>query len=168
MQSFTLHPYIQEESNLDSSITVECAVESSLIRLNFHIPQGIEFEDGEDLSQRRDELWRSTCFECFIAYEDRSYDEWNFDLHGHWQNYRFETYRYPHPPQEGPFSGQEVEYLLKGRQLYLELPIEKKVEAINPCVVIEGKQFFAHRHGSEKADFHDLKTFINLKSIENR
>nr|WP_294168347.1 DOMON-like domain-containing protein [uncultured Sphingomonas sp.] len=44
--------------------------------------------------QRRDQLWRTTCFEAFIRPQgDASYYELNLAPAGHWAAYRFDDYR---------------------------------------------------------------------------
>jgi hypothetical protein len=44
--------------------------------------------------ERRDDLWRTTCLECFLAIpEDSAYWELNLSPAGHWNAYRLEAYR---------------------------------------------------------------------------
>lgn len=44
--------------------------------------------------QRRDELWKTTCFEAFLRAEGASaYSEWNFAPSGDWAAYDFAAYR---------------------------------------------------------------------------
>jgi hypothetical protein len=42
---------------------------------------------------RADDLWRSTCFELFMAGEGTAYREYNFSLSGQWAAYAFDDYR---------------------------------------------------------------------------
>ena len=43
---------------------------------------------------RKDELWRTTCFEAFLLADDEgSYSEWNFSPSGDWAAYDFASYR---------------------------------------------------------------------------
>ena len=43
---------------------------------------------------RRDELWRTTCFEAFLARDgEPAYREWNFAPSGDWASYEFDDYR---------------------------------------------------------------------------
>ena len=42
---------------------------------------------------RRDELWRTTCFEAFLRGEEDAYREWNFAPSGDWAAYDFAAYR---------------------------------------------------------------------------
>ena len=47
-----------------------------------------------DEPSRKDELWRSTCFESFLRAEGEDrYREWNFAPSGDWAAYDFSTYR---------------------------------------------------------------------------
>lgn len=44
--------------------------------------------------ERRDELWKHTCFEAFVGLaDDRSYIEYNFSPSRNWASYRFDGYR---------------------------------------------------------------------------
>ena len=44
--------------------------------------------------ERRDELWKQTCFEAFLTSDDFSgYLEFNFAPNGDWAAYQFESYR---------------------------------------------------------------------------
>jgi hypothetical protein len=42
---------------------------------------------------RKDELWRTTCFEAFLRGEGDAYREWNFAPSGDWAAYDFASYR---------------------------------------------------------------------------
>src|SRR5436190_6661783 len=44
-------------------------------------------------SQRADDLWRTTCFELFVAGEGAGYREYNFSPSGAWAAYEFADYR---------------------------------------------------------------------------
>jgi len=43
--------------------------------------------------QRTDELWRTTCFELFVAGQGTGYREFNFSPSGQWAVYEFDDYR---------------------------------------------------------------------------
>ncbi|WP_294121019.1 DOMON-like domain-containing protein [Sphingomonas sp.] len=43
--------------------------------------------------ERADNLWRTTCFELFVAGEGTSYREFNFSPSGQWAAYQFDDYR---------------------------------------------------------------------------
>ena len=42
---------------------------------------------------RKDELWRTTCFEAFLRADGDAYREWNFAPSGDWAAYDFASYR---------------------------------------------------------------------------
>ena len=42
---------------------------------------------------RADDLWRTTCFELFVAGEGTAYREYNFSPSGQWAAYDFDDYR---------------------------------------------------------------------------
>jgi hypothetical protein len=44
-------------------------------------------------AERTDELWRTTCFEAFVAAPSEMYREWNFAPSGQWAAYDFTGYR---------------------------------------------------------------------------
>ena len=50
--------------------------------------------------ERLDELWKSTCLECFLGGSSPSYQEWNFAPNGNWAAYDFDEYRKDMQPAE--------------------------------------------------------------------
>lgn len=50
---------------------------------------------GNSARKRKDELWQTTCFECFFGLEgDSGYWECNLSPSGDWNLYRFSAYRH--------------------------------------------------------------------------
>ena len=49
--------------------------------------------DPEGAPERTSELWKTTCFECFIEKPDGGYFEFNFAPSGNWAAYEFDAYR---------------------------------------------------------------------------
>jgi hypothetical protein len=45
------------------------------------------------IAERTDELWKTTCFELFVAGDSPSYREFNFSPSGAWAAYDFDAYR---------------------------------------------------------------------------
>jgi len=67
-------------------ITVDCLLQGELLRLR--LPEVAR------APQRRDELWRHTCFELFARRgAAEAYMEFNFSPSGDWAMYRFDGYR---------------------------------------------------------------------------
>ena len=155
-------------------VSYELNIERKILSLKFLIPKD-HFpnlsEKRNRLKNRKDELWRKTCFECFILYSNEEYDEWNFDLAGNWQHYRFKSYRNPQPPQVTKIDAQAIGFrITQEQELILQLPVEREIMAINPCVILEKKgqfEFYAYAHPEDKADFHHSKFYINWKEFDN-
>jgi hypothetical protein len=52
------------------------------------------------LPRRREELWKTTCFELFVADEDGGYREFNLSPSSEWAAYKFDDYRTGMRPAE--------------------------------------------------------------------
>lgn len=113
------------------------------------------------------ELWRTTCFELFIADAGGSYREFNFAPSGQWAAYRFSDYRNSlgdytpvTPPEITMDDGASVltvtaflsgEEFANSHHASLTAVVEEK----------HGKMsFWAHRHPGLKPDFHERTCFV--------
>jgi len=79
---------------------------------------------------RADNLWRTTCFELFVAGECTSYREFNFSPSGQWAAYQFVDYR----------SGMGEAYARIATEVYqenniLQFAAEIRTEFPNPAMV---------------------------------
>ncbi|MCP9817976.1 DOMON-like domain-containing protein [Synechococcus sp. Cruz-9H2] len=116
--------------------------------------------------ERRDDLWRSTCFELFIAAAGEPvYREVNLSPTGHWNVYRFSSYRQgmENEPclQALPFEFKSVPGSI---ELALAWPLPDDLRAakacleVGVCAVIEQRQgqlsYWALTHPGDEADFH--------------
>lgn len=109
-------------------------------------------------SQRSYELWRSTCFELFVAKENGTeYLEYNFAPDGRWDAYHFTSYRAPSSPERLPMK----EPIIRSQPGILEVELERPWQTYplraNATAVIEdrtGVHYFAYCHNREKPDFH--------------
>lgn len=132
--------------------------------------------DGCFSGRRRDELWKSTCFECFlgpIGQED--YVEWNFSIDGDWAAYSFKSYRgemkaatvqpplFHLPQSEWRKSGRlflEVEAVVPAELRSISLA---RLQAGLTAVIVESGQekpfYWAIEHWREKPDFHARESF---------
>jgi hypothetical protein len=123
-------------------------------------------------ASRRDELWRTTCFEAFVAaFEDGSYLEFNFAPSTGWAAYRFSAYRgaredLPLPPPHFDVSRQpdrlEMTVALDISGLE-ELPPEA-LWRLNLTAIVEEldgrKSYWALAHPSGQPDFHHPDCFV--------
>ncbi|MCT0219969.1 DOMON-like domain-containing protein [Synechococcus sp. CS-1329] len=116
--------------------------------------------------ERRDDLWRSTCFELFLASEGQPfYWEVNLSAAGHWNVYRFSGYRQGMAIEP---SLQALPFELKsasgGLELALNWPLPEEIRSTSSalvagvCAVIEQRQgllsHWAVTHPGSVADFH--------------
>jgi hypothetical protein len=107
---------------------------------------------------RADNLWRTTCFELFVAGEGSSYREYNFSPSGQWAAYAFDSYR--EGTREAPVE-IETEYYQQKNELQFSAKI--KDEFANPAnvgltAVIEESdgviRYWSTAFAPGKPDFH--------------
>lgn len=118
-----------------------------------------------DLS-RRDELWRTTCFEAFWGEPGRaSYWELNISAtKPEWNLYFFDDYRSPSPPRQSQDAQLErLEVTRDTLEAHLSwtraLP---RVEA-SLCVIVNtvsGPLYYSTAHAGAKPDFHLRQSFV--------
>ena len=120
--------------------------------------------------ERRDELWRTTCLEFFLAAPGKeAYWEFNLSPEGHWNVYRFDGYRQGMAPEAGydtlPFQVRRDPHSL---QLSLHCPLPPGIGPDQPievgiCAVLELEgslpTFWALTHPGTKPDFHRRDSF---------
>ena len=125
----------------------------------FRIPQS-------DEPGRRDELWKSTCFEAFVQAEGaKAYREYNFAPSGDWAAYDFAARR------EGMAEAElanppyiRIEDNLTWWSLGATFALEAGHRwALGLSAVIEEqdgtKSYWALAHGGDRPDFHDAACF---------
>jgi hypothetical protein len=95
--SFSLQPFQGEEPGGDlkiegtigrraDALSIGCALLGNLSELVLPAPA--------ESPERKDRLWEGTCLEFFLGIQDaRSYWEFNLSPAGHWNVYRFASYR---------------------------------------------------------------------------
>ncbi len=115
-------------------------------------------------------LYEHTCFEIFLAKVDGSYVEWNFSPSSAWSQYSFQSYR----ERQGQADiSQPPKFDI--RKVGDELIILGKLNPVGfslvgVSAVIEDENglltYWAVKHGKDKPDFHDAKSFLKLSSIK--
>lgn len=119
---------------------------------------------------RRDELWKTTCLELFVALQGEPlYWEFNFSPRGDWNAYRFDAYRKPGgelPPLDPP----TIQCRKTTTSFHLEA--ECRMEALPPGRAVEiglgaviesrtgGLSYWALLHPGPKPDFHRREGFV--------
>lgn len=134
------------------------------------------------LNQRRNEIWKATCFEAFLKSPKSSeYLELNFNPDGDWNCYHFQDCRLPQPPQEVPhvvsvFYSFEKDSSTFRYDIRLDSNFTKTFSQLSTLDVgltsillmkDKSKNYFALRHTAEKPDFHKPDSFI-INKIVNR
>jgi len=116
---------------------------------------------------RSDGLWKTTCFELFVADADGcAYREYNFSPSQRWAAYRFDSYRegmrqleLAHEPLIRPEEGDQLFVLT----VTLDGGTLAGAGAAGLAAVIEErcgrKSFWALAHGRDVPDFHDPACF---------
>ena len=121
---------------------------------------------------RKDELWRTTCFELFIAVkESPQYWEFNMSPSGDWNVYVMDAYRQVNMRQETRI--QRLQFQVQKETHYLSLMAaidlnsfigsEKLIEAGITCVVqanTKRETYWALVHPQARADFHLRESFV--------
>jgi hypothetical protein len=123
--------------------------------------------------QRRDGLWRHSCFEAFIAAAGAAeYFEFNFSPRGEWAAYRFESYRAAMRPLVLAAVPRievrrDATELVLGASVRLEEPVAPAAFAplrVGLAAVLEDESgrlsYWALRHAPGKADFHHRDGFV--------
>ncbi|GAA4009552.1 DOMON-like domain-containing protein [Sphingomonas humi] len=115
---------------------------------------------------RRDNLWQSTCFECFLKEEGQdAYQEWNFAPSGDWAAYDFAAEREDMAPAEvtsPPYIRTEDNLTWWGLGATLSIPAEPRFTIALSAVIEEqsgARHFFALHHPSDQPDFHHPDCF---------
>lgn len=114
-----------------------------------------------------DELWRTTCFELFIADAGGSYREFNFSSSGQWAAYRFSGYRNLAGDYE-PII--EPEIITDSGASVLTVTVFLSAQEFagsshtSLTAVVEEKRkrmsYWADRHPGLKPDFHNPACFV--------
>lgn len=126
---------------------------------------------GDSRGLWKDELWKTTCFECFLKTADSpTYLELNFASSGHWAVYHFEDYRRGMKPLRN-LSSPEISIHFELRQFHFQANIDlSDTEFVNkdllssPSMVLEDQDrritYWAGQHSQSKPDFHHFEQFI--------
>ncbi|MDY6783593.1 MAG: DOMON-like domain-containing protein [Cyanobacteriota bacterium] len=174
MTQFSLHPFrdradlppLQIEGNIErkqNRLYLNCSLMGEL--------KSVEVPSPSSSPRRQNELWKETCFEFFLGIKDSPvYWEFNLSPAGHWNGYRFESYRQG-MKEEAIFSTLPFAVAEKKDCLTLNLevslnslvPVEQELDAAITAVVKlkDGEiTYWALTHCGSKADFHLRDSFM--------
>lgn len=144
-------------------LQVEYTLQSDMTRLNIPSPT---------TPVRRDELWRHTCMELFVAGAGSNYCEFNFSPSGEWAAYEFADYRLGMQPAacEAPSIDvwHDAATLRVSVHCYLPESLAQSMVMTSALqmgvtMVIEDNQgglsYWALTHPNDKPDFHHRDGF---------
>jgi hypothetical protein len=174
---FSLVPFPEERNSPEIRIAGSVGRRASLISLACTIGgdlSALAIPEPQPSPERKDRLWEDTCLEFFLgALDSEVYWEFNLSPSGHWNAYRFTTYR--QGMQEEPAFASLPFRARKGPEslgLSMDLDIGKilpKGNAMNAavCAVIKTIQgetsHWALTHAGHRPDFHRREGFaLNL------
>lgn len=129
--------------------------------------------------QRRDELWRSTCAEIFVALDGEPYTggpylEFNFSPTGDWAAYRFDATRTgmrPHVWQGDEAPRVSLTDSSGGFTMEVLLPLaalragSHRVAYASVIETSAGLSYWALRHPTDRPDFHHPQSFAALLEL---
>jgi hypothetical protein len=163
------------------SLKVEARLEatSSGYRLTFELSgekkSQVIFPEKSATPKRKNELWKQTCFECFLSMgSGEGYFEFNGSPSGDWALYSFDSYR--SGMKEVPLDSGQVPVLEKLENhedriacvwtipLFTEALISKA--GVTAVVVLKEHgnartTYWALRHSGQQPDFHLKESFIH-------
>lgn len=151
------------------TLSVRCEVRGNLSK--------VEIPVAAEAPRRQDRLWEETCLELFLGTEDSGeYWELNLSPAGHWNVYRFTSYREGMREEPGftslPFA---VRIGPESLELSMELDVGRILpagETIEACAAVVigtidgGKSHWAPVHPASRPDFHRRDGFaLTLPAI---
>ncbi len=111
---------------------------------------------------RADDLWKTTCFEAFVAGQ-AGYGEFNLSPSGQWASYRFDAYRDGMRPADETATVLGLDGGTDHVALEARIMLPRDAERLGLSAVIEtrdgAKTYWALAHSSDSPDFHHPETF---------
>lgn len=173
-RSFTLTPFPAPEVPA-INISGDISRQGNLLTLRYFLAGNIDEILLPSLSahpSRRDELWKKTCFEVFLAIKDQpQYWEFNLSPSGDWNVYRMDAYRRAGFREETSIQRLPFEVRKEAGTLHLEIAVDLS-PILPPSQPLEvgitavlqtrdrNETYWALAHPAPRADFHLREGFI--------
>lgn len=173
-QPFSLIPF--PAPNLPSIfITGTVAFQNNLLTLHYSLAGDIRDVSLPSMSSnpsRKDELWKETCFEFFLALQEQpDYWEFNMSPSGDWNIYHMDAYRRVGFHEEFKFSQLPFAFVKEQDQYRLDISVDLS-SILSPngqeiqmavTAIIQTKDgnetYWALTHPAPYADFHLRESF---------
>ena len=173
MQPFKLIPF--PASKIPAiEITGQMARQGNLLSVRYSVTGNIEtilLPEPSRLPDRKHELWKSTCFEFFIAEIAKpAYWEFNLSPSTDWNIYVIDAYRQVNMREEAAFQRLPFEFIKADGALSLAISVDlnpilqtKQALQVGITTIIQTKAgaetYWALAHPGEQADFHVRESF---------
>jgi hypothetical protein len=173
-QSFSLIPF--PAHNIPNiAITGEISLQNNLLALHFSMSGKVEdifLPPPSPIPSRKDELWKSTCFEFFMAIKDQpEYWEFNMSPSDDWNVYHMDAYRRIGFREETSIQHLEFEAFNNADMFALNVTIDlkpifqdSKPLEIGITAIVQTKDgnqsYWALTHPASDPDFHLRESFI--------
>jgi hypothetical protein len=157
------------------SITGEISLQKNIVHLHYSLSGEIEnilLPPASIIPSRKDELWKATCFEFFLAIKNQpQYWEFNMSPSGDWSVYHIDAYRRIGFREETSIQPLSFEV----RKGTTEISLNGLVDLhpiLQPGLILEfgitaiiqtkdgNETYWALAHPAPKADFHLRESFI--------
>lgn len=173
LHALALHPTFV--SPAITHINVEVVNNDRALTLHYHVhgDVGAVLWPPPRARERRDELWKRTCFEAFVqAHGEESYLEFNFSPTSQWAAYRFDRYRGGMREADIAAPGIDTRIESERAELIATLPPLPARARVGLSVIIETKggetSYWALAHPPGKPDFHHRDCFaLEITPSEN-
>ncbi len=150
-------------SNAIITTNIEVNVNNLMLRFSMAATEDLIWPEFEAL-ERKDELWKSTCLELFVASpSDPSYLEINLSPCGAWNSYSFSSYREGMKTEP---AAELVEFNVESRGVIsaaFRIPGLPNPVLIGPAAILASKdgslRYFSTKHG-EVPNFHDREHHV--------
>ncbi len=159
----------------DISITGSVSLQKNIVHLQYLLTGIIEdilLPPASVHPSRKDDLWKSTCFEFFLAMKDHPhYWEFNMSPSGDWNVYHMDEYRRIGFREESSIHRLPFEFQKEARGLTLDAQVD-----LNPILprnqflefgiaavvqtIDRTETYWALAHPAPAADFHLRESFI--------
>jgi hypothetical protein len=174
MHSFSLKQFRTAGASSNFKITGSLGRHFNELSIDYELSgetKGLVFPSSSCLPFRRRGLWEQTCFEFFLSPKEADhYWEFNLSPAGHWNVYRFTSYRQGMKEEPAivslPFAVIATENIIQvSMKLNLDgiIPLPDTLKVGVSAVIRtlnEGTTYWALVLAGPRADFHSKATFI--------
>jgi hypothetical protein len=180
--SFSLTPF--PAPNIPAiAITGRVSFQNNLLSLRYALDGNIEnmrLPPASRNPNRKNGLWKFTCFECFLAIKDQpGYWEFNMSPSGDWNVYRMDAYRRIGFRKETAISQASVTFKKESEKCSLDVsvdltPVIRHGEELQMAIaaVIQtidaAETYWALVHPASQPDFHLRESFILALAVQTR